>query len=53
MEHILLLEDETELAAPLGEILRPEGSHIPITYDGETAQTYRQMQRPYHLLILD
>lgn len=53
MEHILLLEDETELADPLSHILRQEGYRVDVAYDGETAQTYWQTRRPYHLLILD
>jgi len=53
VEHILLLEDETELADPLGRVLRQEGYQVDLAHDGLTAQAYWQRQRPYDLLILD
>jgi OmpR-family two-component system manganese-sensing response regulator len=53
VERILLLEDETELAEPLGRVLHQEGYWVDLAHDGTTAHTYWQTQRPYSLLILD
>jgi two-component system, OmpR family, manganese sensing response regulator len=55
--QILLVEDEAELAGPLGRRLSQEGYGVDVAYDGETALQNIQAQlsqgQPYDLLILD
>jgi OmpR-family two-component system manganese-sensing response regulator len=50
--HILLVDDEEELTAPLAQVLRREGYRVQITQDGHQGLSLAQTQ-PYHLLILD
>lgn len=50
--HILLVDDETEMAAPLQLMLKREGYTVDVAYDGAQGELMAQ-QQPYDLLILD
>ncbi|HEY9847772.1 MAG TPA: two-component system response regulator RppA [Candidatus Caenarcaniphilales bacterium] len=55
--RILLVDDEAELADPLGRVLRREGYEVDVAYDGESAlravHEHRCQGSIYGLLILD
>jgi len=55
--QILLVDDEAELADPLGRMLNREGYSVDIAYDGENAlqrvQERHSQGSGYNLLILD
>ncbi len=55
--RILLVDDEAELADPLGRMLSREGYSVDIAYNGESAlqkvQDLDYQGSGYHLLILD
>lgn len=50
--RLLLVEDETELADPLGDLLERDGHVVDVRYDGNTAWTLLAAQT-YDLLIFD
>lgn len=50
--HILLVDDEAELADPLSRILRREGYQVDVVYDGQSGRELAT-QGSYDLLILD
>jgi len=52
MVHLLLVEDEEEIALPLKVALSREGHRVELAFDGEEALT-RLAQQPYELVILD
>ncbi|MEM9136176.1 MAG: two-component system response regulator RppA [Cyanobacteria bacterium P01_F01_bin.42] len=55
--QILLVDDETDLIAPLAQALKREGYTVDVAMDGESAldtlTTAKAEQRPYRLVILD
>ena len=50
--HILVVDDEDELTAPLAQVLRREGYQVEVSRDGCQGLALAQSQA-YHLLILD
>jgi two-component system, OmpR family, manganese sensing response regulator len=50
--HILLVDDEAEMADPLSLILKREGYSVDVAYDGDRGRALAQ-QTAYDLLILD
>jgi OmpR-family two-component system manganese-sensing response regulator len=50
--HILLVDDEVELADPLSRVLKREGYAVDVAYDGATGSQLAT-QGNYDLLILD
>lgn len=54
---ILLVDDETDLTAPLARALKREGYQVDVSTDGESALDTlllaKANQAPYHLVILD
>jgi len=52
MLNILLVDDEPDLRASLGDVLRDEGHAVDVAGDGETAMA-RLAARPFHLVVTD
>jgi len=52
MMNILLVDDEPDLAASLGDVLREEGHSVDVASDGEAAMA-RLATRPFHLVVSD
>ncbi len=50
--HILLVDDEAEMANPLQLMLKREGYTVDVAYDGDQGELMAQQQQ-YDLLILD
>ncbi|MBE9033079.1 response regulator transcription factor [filamentous cyanobacterium LEGE 11480] len=50
--HILLVDDEAEMADPLSLMLKREGYHVDVAYDGDRGEAMAQAGE-YDLLILD
>ena len=50
--HILLVDDEMEMADPLSRLLTREGYVVDVAYDGDRGSQLAQ-QGDYDLLILD
>jgi DNA-binding NtrC family response regulator len=52
MLNILLVDDEPDLRASLGQVLRDEGHAVDVVPDGETA-VERLASRPFDLVVSD
>ncbi len=50
--HILLVDDEIEMATPLSQLLKREGYDVDVAYDGRQGNQLAMSNR-YDLLILD
>jgi OmpR-family two-component system manganese-sensing response regulator len=50
--RILLVDDEIEMADPLGQLLRREGYEVDVAYEGDRGNQLAQ-ENQYDLLILD
>ncbi len=52
MKRLLIIDDDEELCAELGEMLRREGFDVDIVFDGARGESLIGLGR-YHLVILD
>lgn len=50
--HVLIVEDDTDLAAALAGLLSDDGFHVDLRHDGE-AGLIAGLESPYDLIILD